>query len=320
MKKYIIGVSAFIALLFVIALAIGQSDDSSEFTETPDGLFVEGDVSLDESTDKTFEPENIVSTNTSLSSDPMAFEIPLAIKTIPEQILVRENYTTSYNKDTKCPNWVAWHLEKEKTDGPYSRRGVPYYDEYGNVYGVGLITTATARGSYMTDMDAESPRQEITDWDDKLPNNSHGHICPAADNRWSKTAMNQSFLLTNMCPQDEDLNAGDWAGLEVRCRGWAKKYGIIFIAAGPIFYNGVTKTMGKNKVGVPDAFFKVILRLDKKPSALGFIFPNNGLHHKLEDYLLSVDEVERITGFDFFCNLQDDIEFEVEKESILSEW
>ena len=78
--------------------------------------------------------------------------------------------------------------------------------------------------------------------------------------------------------------------------------------------------MGANKVGVPDAFFKVVLCLQGEPKALGFIFPNNAAHHELVDYIKSVDDVEEITGFDFFHNLPDEIESKVEASSNLYEW
>ena len=240
---------------------------------------------------------------------------------ISSQILERLGYITSYNHYTKCPNWVAWHLTDERTNGPYPRKGVPYYDENGSVIGIGHVTPETQRGDYFIDLQAEEPRQEFSDWTDTtVSNNSHGHICPAADCRWSKASMNQSFLLTNMCPQDKDLNGGDWEGLERRCRGWAKHYGEIFIVAGPVFYNGVKTTMGANKVGVPDAFFKVVLCLEREPKAIGFIFPNNAIHHELEEYVKSVDEVEDILGYDFFHNLPDDIETKIESTSNLKQW
>ena len=242
-------------------------------------------------------------------------------KDTPSQILNRIGYTTSYNHKTKCPNWVAWHLTSEHVDGPFTRKGMPYYDVDGSVIGIGHVTPKTQRGDYFIDLQAEEPRQEFSDWTDTtVPNNSHGHICPAADCRWSKTSMNQSFLLTNICPQDKDLNGGDWEGLERRCRGWAKHYGEIFIVAGPVFYNGVKTTMGANKVGVPDAFFKVVLCLEREPKAIGFIFPNNAIHHELEEYVKSVDEVEDVLGFDFFHNLPDDIEMKIESTSNLKQW
>lgn len=317
MRNYIIGFSIFIIVLFVIALAMRQSNDDDNVDYTDAFLNTE-EVIENKIVESVVEGQETKLSN--LSYDATALELPAALKFIPEQLLVRVNYTTSYNEVSKCPNWVAWRLEGDKTDGPYRREGVPYYDKDLNVYGIGKISQISYKGCYIVDLEAGPPRQELSDWDDIPTNTDHGHICPAADNRWSKTAMNQSFLLTNMCPQNRDLNGGDWAGLENRCRGWAKKYGVIYIAAGPIFYNGVSKTMGLNKVGVPDAFFKVVLRLGKTPQAIGFIFPNNGTHHELKYYLLTVDEVEDVTGFDFFHNLPDDIEKEIEKESNLNKW
>jgi endonuclease G len=77
---------------------------------------------------------------------------------------------------------------------------------------------------------------------------------------------------------------------------------------------------GKNKIPIPDAFFKVILCTSGNPKALGFIFPNDGTHHALKNYMMSVDEVEDSTGFDFFPVLADSIEAEVESCSNLVDW
>lgn len=312
MKKFIIG---FVVFILVLAIIVGnctdQAVDSDDAVSFVDVEKVENPVAIEKEEESTH----------TVSYDSTSIEIPISLREMPEQILVRYAYTTSYNNITKCPNWVAWHLTKERADGQFSRKGVPYYDENNKVYGIGYVNQETSRGDYFVDMEANAPRQEFNDWSDaSIPNNSHGHICPAADCKWSKAAMNQSFLLTNMCPQDRDLNGGDWEGLERRCRGWAKHYGEIYIVAGPIFYNGVNKTMGANKVGVPDAFFKVVLCLQGDPKALGFIFPNNAAHHELADYLKSVDDVEEITGFDFFHNLPDEIESKVEASSNLHEW
>ena len=119
-------------------------------------------------------------------------------KSMPSQILRRIAYVTSYNHDTKCPNWVAWHLKKEHLNGPYKRNGVPFYDDEGKAYGIGTVTEQTYRSGYFLDMEAGEPRQQQTDWPDNQYHMSHGHLCPAADNNWSKAAMNQTFLLTNI--------------------------------------------------------------------------------------------------------------------------
>lgn len=145
-------------------------------------------------------------------------------------------------------------------------------------------------------------------------------MCPAADNKWSKKAMEESFLFTNMCPQNGNLNRGDWNEMEMACRKWAKKYGDLYIVCGPILYKGKHKTIGKNKVVVPEAFFKVVLRTGDDPQAIGFIYKNTSGNRPKDSYVNTVDEVERITGIDFFPSLPDDVEKKVEAECDLGLW
>ena len=145
-------------------------------------------------------------------------------------------------------------------------------------------------------------------------------MCPAADCKWSKEAINQSFLLTNMCPQDHELNGGDWENLEDKCRKWTKKYGDIYIVAGPIFYDGVKKTFGANKIAIPDAFYKVALCLQGEPKALGFIYPNDAEKHPMSQSVCSVDDVEKITSIDFFSSLPDELEKTIESNYNLKMW
>lgn len=229
-------------------------------------------------------------------------EIPKIIDNRPEQILTRIGYTCSYNQDTRNANWVAWHLTKEHTNGQWTKKGIPYIE----------------------DNDVIGYRQENSDWESIDLSDAgidHGHICPAADNKWSKNAMVQSYLLTNMCPQNANLNRGIWEKLESRCRGWARHYGEVYITAGPIFYSKNYKTIGANKIGIPDAFYKVVLCLTKKPKALGFIFPNvEPEYDNIKDYMYSVDEVENITKIDFFHNMEDSIENIIEASSNLNNW
>ena len=144
--------------------------------------------------------------------------------------------------------------------------------------------------------------------------------CPAGDNKWSKTAMRQSFLFTNICPQAPSLNRGDWNEMELACRKWAKNYGGLYIVCGPILYKGKHKTIGRNKVTVPEAFFKVVLCLTGAPKAIGFIYKNTDGNRPKGDYANTVDEVERITGIDFFASLPDDVERKVEAQCDIDAW
>lgn len=217
-------------------------------------------------------------------------------KGTPEQILERTGYVASYNKVTLLPNWVAWHLTAERTEGSAKRSGVDFAE------------------------DTEVPEPRATDWDYYNSGYDRGHMCPAADNKWSKKAMEESFLFTNMCPQNGNLNRGDWNEMEMACRKWAKKYGDLYIVCGPILYKGKHKTIGKNKVVVPEAFFKVVLRTGDDPQAIGFIYKNTSGNRPKDSYVNTVDEVERITGIDFFPSLPDDVEKKVEAECDLGLW
>lgn len=217
-------------------------------------------------------------------------------KGTPEQILKRTGYVASYNKTTLLPNWVAWHLTAERTEGSAKRSGVDFAE------------------------DTEVPEPRATDWDYYNSGYDRGHMCPAADNKWSKKAMEESFLFTNMCPQNGNLNRGDWNEMEMACRKWAKKYGDLYIICGPILYKGKHKTIGKNKVVVPEAFFKVVLRTGDDPQAIGFIYKNTSGNRPKDSYVNTVDEVERITGIDFFPSLPDDVEKNVEATADIANW
>lgn len=215
---------------------------------------------------------------------------------VPSMILERTGYVTSYNKKTKLPNWVAWHLTAENTKGSHSRKGI----------------------DFMEDEDVPTPRAD--DWDYYNSGYDRGHMCPAGDNKWDSEAMRQSFLFTNICPQAPGLNRGDWNEMENACRSWARENGDIYIVCGPILYKGRHKTIGKHKVVVPEAFFKVVLCMRGTPKAIGFIYKNEDGNRPKGDYVNSVDEVERITGFDFFASLPDDVEKAVESMADLDDW
>ena len=253
------------------------------------------------------------------SQEVFEFLFPEIPGNISSQIIKRLGYITSYNHNTKCPNWVAWYLTSEHTDGPFPRKGVPYYTNDGIVEGIGYLTQETCRNGYFVDLEANEPRQQLSDWTRDY-NMSHGHMCPAGDNKWDKAAMNQSFLLTNMCPQDEKLNGGAWKKLEEKCRTWANQYGGIYIVAGPIFNEPITRTLGKGRIAVPDGFFKVVLCLEGTPKAIGVLYKNDSSSQSIKDSVCSVDSVEELTGFDFFYSLPDDIEDVVESDANLAKW
>jgi len=218
-------------------------------------------------------------------------EQPAKMDGVSELILKRKGYTVSYNKDTKIPNWVAWHLTKSHANGDLDRHENLFHEDY----------------------DAPMPR--VTDDDYYNSGYDRGHMCPAGDNKWDKKAMNETFLFTNICPQIHDFNTGVWNDLELACRRWARQYGDLYIVCGPLLSKGQHRTIGRRKVVVPERFFKVILCMNGTPKAIGFIYDNNSRNSKkMFSHATTIDAVEKATGIDFFPKLRDEIEDVVEAE------
>ena len=286
MKQLII---IFIAFIFTLALFIGQCHD-----EIPNDTCESGEL-FEQYSEKVKTDSDELYQKSAENTKCDIVEIPKTVLNLSEKILCRKTYTLSYNKDTKCPNWVAWYLTAEHVDGDCQRDNAYYEDD-------------------------DVPFPKATNADYRRSGWSRGHMCPAGDNKWDAEAMRESNLLTNMCPQNPSLNSGLWNVIERDCRKWAKKYGGVYIVCGPVFLNTEHETIGENKISVPEAFFKVILRMYPKPAAIGFVVRNNEGKKKRDQFVNSVDEVERITGYDFFPSLPDDIEEEVEAHANLEDW
>lgn len=226
------------------------------------------------------------------------YELPAPLTDRPEQILERKGYTTSYNAKSKTPNWVAWHLTKAHTYGDNQRKNEVFFED-----------ETIAQDLRATNNDYYNSRYD------------RGHMCPAGDNKWDAQAMRESFLFTNICPQNHGLNKYEWNDLEILCRDWAREYGAIDIVCGPIFTTtSDQKTIGRGKVWVPDAFFKVVLSRQGKPKAIGFVFRNEGVKQTREGAVHTVDEIEALTGIDFFPSLDDDTETRIEAQADLAAW
>lgn len=289
MKRFIV---VFVIMVLFLAFAIGQCNNISEDDDNDIVAFYSNDVELEE--EPVSEPvheDYFLKTNDDIDLNGIVH----CPSTIPHQLLCRLSYCLSYNKETLCPNWVAWHLTADHVDGIYSRDN-----------------------SFYEDTDAPYPRATNDDYHNS--GWSRGHMCPAGDNKWSAEAMRESNLLTNICPQDRGLNSGVWNRIEMDCRKWAKRHGGIYIVCGPVFLNRQHETIGRNKVVIPEAFFKVVLCLQGKPKAIGFVVRNNEGKKKRDQFINTVDDVERITGFDFFLALPDSIEDVVESTANIKDW
>ena len=228
---------------------------------------------------------------------PANAEIPKLQAKRPEQVIRHEGYTVSYNSDYKIANWVAYELTPEEAKSKKTERSNKFVPDP-------MVKGATATNEDYT----------RTGYD-------RGHLAPAGDMKWSAKAMRESFYLSNICPQKPALNRGIWKDLEELSRMWANDYGALLIATGPVMTDDM-KRMGKNRIGVPEAFYKVICYVSgDKYKAIGFIFENRDYKNtSLKSMAIPVDSVEKVTGIDFFPAVPDEQEKVMEARIDWDSW
>ena len=224
-------------------------------------------------------------------------------------------------------NWVAFSFNKETCQDNVKRT---------NKWGV----------------DPELPK------DMQVDENAHkndgfdkGHLCASEDRVYCTEANEQTFFYSNMSPQINDLNGGAWQKMEAKVQQWGRSctngtYDVVYVAKGGSMnqllknYDGEGKKGGDQKYPTTDKdgksihglacpkyyFMAVMTEKDGKYNALGFWIEHKVGHPKsmtveqLQSYVVSIDELEEKTGLDFFCNLKDGIENEVESKVDLSAW
>lgn len=228
---------------------------------------------------------------------PDHLEIPAMQVQRNQQVIEHTGYTVSYNHDWLIPNWVAYELTAQEVTGDLERSDKFLPDP--KVKGDPVVTKDYSNSGY-----------------------DRGHMCPAADMKWSEQAMKESFYMTNICPQNHNNNAGDWKDLEELGRNLATKYGTLYICCGPIVTDTKTTIGTTRKIVVPQAFYKVLLRqkITGNWTAIGFVMPNQAGNKPLMTYMHSIDEVEQMTGIDFFPALPDSIENIIESDFTVSDW
>lgn len=222
----------------------------------------------------------------------------MAVKTNPSASSVEKKYKgmdVSFNPTCHIPNWVSWELTAEETGGEVSRTNKFSSDE-------------SVEGCADT-------------WDYNYSGYDRGHMAPAGDMKWDKNAMDETFLMTNICPQVKSLNTGSWKRLEEKCRYWAQVMGELYIVCGPIIDGEPIEYIGDSKVYVPKRFFKVILSPYSDPAVgIGFIMPNGKVTGGMQECAVPIDSVEAVTGHDFFASLPDEIEKDVESQCNFHYW
>lgn len=214
---------------------------------------------------------------------------------LDEIMVSHTGFTLLYNEFHEQASWVAYELTKEETNKIFERT-----DRF-------IIDPKVKSGT-------------ANDKDYAASGFDRGHLAPASDMGWSATVMAESFYYSNMSPQTPSFNRGVWKRLEELVRTWAIDNGAVYIVTGPILTSDLP-SIGPNKVSVPKYYYKVVLDYTQ-PSLKGiaFIIPNTGSSEPLQQFAVSIDSVEKVSGIDFFPLLPNQQEDQIEKAICLTCW
>lgn len=232
----------------------------------------------------------------SLDFKPVNKELNLYLPTSStSQIVAHQYYTLSYNENAEQAEWVAYELKKDYVKNSSFKR--PFFIEDPKV------------------------NTKSADWRNyKKSGYDKGHLCPAADMEFDINAYNDTFFTSNISPQNHDFNAGIWNRLEQKVRFWAVKNNGLFVVTGGVL-KGNLGSIGKEKVFVPKYFYKILLSRTKGDyKMLAFLVPNEKSSKPIFNYVVSVDQIESITGIDFFPKLDNKLENRLEKNVDLNSW
>ncbi|MEL6811383.1 MAG: DNA/RNA non-specific endonuclease [Bacteroidota bacterium] len=204
-------------------------------------------------------------------------------------------FQLSYAEKHEQAEWVAYELRKDQLSSNEIKR--PYFVE---------------------DRDVKTGSADWRNY--KNSGYDRGHLCPAGDRRFDYDAFHETFLTSNISPQNHEFNSGIWNRLEQKVRYWAKKYDGVFVVTGGVLEKGL-KTIGDERVSVPKEFYKIVVDASgKEPKAIAFLIPNQKTSKSFYDFVVTVDEIERKTGIDFFRELSDSVEEKLESNVDLKAW
>jgi len=211
-------------------------------------------------------------------------------------LMEKPQYSMSYSRDNGGPNWVSWHLDSSWLGS------APRQDDF-------RADTTLPTGWY---------RVQATDFSGS--GFDRGHMCPSADRTITITANSATFLMTNMIPQLPANNQGVWADLESYSRTLVSQGNELYIISGG---QGLQYFIANGHVAVPAQTWKVIIvlpvgsndvsRVTTSTRTIAVVMPNSGtIGNDWRAYRVSVDQVEAITGFDFFSNVPSGIQAVIE--------
>ncbi len=211
------------------------------------------------------------------------------------QVVHHNYYSLSYSEKHEQPEWVAYELKANHLSNINHKR--PYFN----------IDEAVKTGA------AHWRNYKNSGYD-------KGHLCPAGDRSFTKAAHDETFLTSNISPQEHNFNSGVWNRLEQKVRYWAKKNNGVFVVTGGILEANLP-TIGTENVAIPKQFYKIILDQTKgRTKVLAFLINHEPSDLPLYKFVVSIDKIEALTGIDFFPELEDALEHKLEASNSYKAW
>jgi endonuclease G, mitochondrial len=211
-----------------------------------------------------------------------------------KEIVRHSAFILNYQEEFELASWVLHRLVKEAAYGREARSNQFLRDPL--VESGSAITQDYSRSGY-----------------------DRGHLCPAGDFRHDKALEDETFYMSNISPQMPDFNRGIWSDLENKVRSWVKKRGELIIVTGPILKKGLPTIGRMNQITIPEKFYKIIYD-PARGEAIAFLFPNEGSVKLVKSFTISIDELEAMTGIDFFAKLPDSLEHKIEGDNNVDDW
>ncbi|MCA1568144.1 MAG: DNA/RNA non-specific endonuclease, partial [Acidobacteria bacterium] len=219
-------------------------------------------------------------------------------------LLVKEGYALSYHRDRGIPNWTSWHLDST------------------------WLGSAPRQNDFRNDPSLPSGWYQVQGTDYSGSGFDRGHMTPSADRTSTIPLNSETFLMTNMVPQAPVNNQQTWNNMEQDLRSLVGAGNELYIISGGagtggVGNNGPANTIAGGKVTVPNSTWKVVIvlpagtndvsRVTASTRTIAVIVPNrNDVSSDWRSYRVSVDQVEALTGFDFFSNVEDSVENSIE--------
>ncbi len=216
------------------------------------------------------------------ASTVVCYGAPVSSITNRDQYLIRSNYAAHYLYRTKTAEYVCEHVTMKAITG-----------------------SAKRHDDFRPDPEIpDSVRANLIDYSGE--NYDRGHLNPADDNTQTRKIMSESFLLSNIVPQNRENNRGIWLKLETLVRKWVKGGKDLYVITGTTYGKYYTK-IGKDSVGVPSSIWKVIM--DRKNSkSIGFLIPNAAvMGSDLPKYAVPIADIKKVTGITFFPKIPSDL-------------